>query len=98
MWTRKEGRDLRHVSEYTWCKIISESHKANRGGLGHFAVQFAKALGAHVTVLSHTPSKEQDAKKMGADDFVDTNQKEWNKPYDVRAGSFASLNIILTYG
>lgn len=52
------------------------------GGLGHFAVQFAKALGADVTVLSHTANKEQDAKKMGADNFVNTTEKEWYKPYD----------------
>lgn len=42
------------------------------GGLGHMGVKFAKALGAHVTVLSHSPSKEDDARGMGADDFVVT--------------------------
>lgn len=40
--------------------------------------------GAEVYVLSHTPSKEPDAMKMGADHFIDTNQKEWYKPYNVR--------------
>jgi len=43
------------------------------GGLGHMGVKFAKALGAHVTVLSHSPAKEGDALKMGADAFVATN-------------------------
>ena len=42
------------------------------GGLGHMGVKFAKALGAKVTVLSHSPSKEQDALRLGADDFVAT--------------------------
>jgi len=42
------------------------------GGLGHMGVKFAKALGAHVTVFSHSPSKESDARAMGADDFVAT--------------------------
>jgi uncharacterized zinc-type alcohol dehydrogenase-like protein len=35
------------------------------GGLGHMGVKFAKAMGAHVTVLSHSPSKEADAKAWG---------------------------------
>jgi uncharacterized zinc-type alcohol dehydrogenase-like protein len=40
------------------------------GGLGHIAVKFAKAMGAHVTVFSTSPGKERDAKKLGADAFV----------------------------
>jgi uncharacterized zinc-type alcohol dehydrogenase-like protein len=40
------------------------------GGLGHMGVKFAVAMGAHVTVLSHSPSKREDALKMGAHDFV----------------------------
>lgn len=35
-------------------------------------VKFAVAMGAEVTVLSHSPSKENDAKKMGAHHFVST--------------------------
>ena len=31
------------------------------GGLGHMAVKFGQALGAHVTVLSHSPGKRDDA-------------------------------------
>lgn len=42
------------------------------GGLGHMGVKFAKALGAHVTVFSHSPNKESDARAMGADEFVVT--------------------------
>ena len=40
------------------------------GGLGHMGVKFAHALGAHVTVLSHSESKRADALAMGADEFV----------------------------
>jgi alcohol dehydrogenase (NADP+) len=43
------------------------------GGLGHMGVKFAKALGAHVTVFSHSESKRADALAMGADDFIVTN-------------------------
>lgn len=46
------------------------------GGLGHMGVKFAKALGAHVTVLSHSPSKQEDALRLGADDFVATKDPE----------------------
>ncbi len=42
------------------------------GGLGHMGVKFAHALGATVTVFSHSPSKEADALAMGADHFVVT--------------------------
>jgi len=42
------------------------------GGLGHMGVKFAAALGADVTVFSHSPSKEADAKAMGAHHFVVT--------------------------
>ncbi|MGA8978954.1 MAG: NAD(P)-dependent alcohol dehydrogenase [Pedococcus sp.] len=36
------------------------------GGLGHLGVKFAVALGAEVTVLSQTTSKEADSAKFGA--------------------------------
>lgn len=40
------------------------------GGLGHMGVKFGKAFGAHVTVISTSPSKEADAKRLGADAFL----------------------------
>ena len=43
------------------------------GGLGHMGVKFAHALGAEVTVLSHSPNKEADARNLGADHFVVTS-------------------------
>jgi uncharacterized zinc-type alcohol dehydrogenase-like protein len=42
------------------------------GGLGHIGVKIAHALGAEVTVLSHSLNKQEDAKKMGADSFYVT--------------------------
>ena len=50
------------------------------GGLGHMGVKFAVAMGAEVTVLSHSPSKEADALAMGAHHFVSTKDPENLKP------------------
>lgn len=46
------------------------------GGLGHMGVKIAKAMGARVTVLSHSPAKRNDALALGADDFIATNAKD----------------------
>lgn len=40
------------------------------GGLGHMAVKLAASMGAEVTVLSTSPSKEADAKRLGAHKFI----------------------------
>jgi uncharacterized zinc-type alcohol dehydrogenase-like protein len=40
------------------------------GGLGHMGVKLAASMGAEVTVFSTSPSKEEDAKKLGAHNFV----------------------------
>lgn len=42
------------------------------GGLGHMGVKLAKALGAHVTVLSRSENKRADALRLGADDYLAT--------------------------
>lgn len=45
------------------------------GGLGHMGVKLAASFGAEVTMLSHSPSKEADAKKLGAHNFVLTKDE-----------------------
>jgi len=40
------------------------------GGLGHMAVKLAKAMGAEVIVFTTSPSKVEDAKRLGADDVI----------------------------
>ena len=50
------------------------------GGLGHMGVKFAVAMGAEVTVLSHSPSKQSDALAMGAHSFVSTKDPSNLKP------------------
>lgn len=44
------------------------------GGLGHLAVQYARALGCAVTVFSSTLAKEDEARRFGADRFVNTSR------------------------
>lgn len=46
------------------------------GGLGHMGVKFAAAMGAEVTMLSHSASKEKDANRLGAHRFVLTSDEE----------------------
>jgi alcohol dehydrogenase (NADP+) len=55
------------------------------GGLGHMAVKLGHAMGAHVTVLSHSPGKREDAQKLGADDFLVTKNEQVFKDH---AGRF----------
>lgn len=59
------------------------------GGLGHMGVKIAKAMGAHVVVFTTSPSKKEDALRLGADEVVlSKNQDEM----DAHAGTF---NFIL---
>ena len=43
------------------------------GGLGHMALKFAKAFGAHVVQFTTSRSKVEDAKRLGADEVVMSN-------------------------
>jgi len=55
------------------------------GGLGHMGVKFAHAFGAHVVVFTTSPSKKDDALRLGADEVVisrDANEMQKH------AGSF----------
>jgi uncharacterized zinc-type alcohol dehydrogenase-like protein len=46
------------------------------GGLGHMGVKIAAALGANVTVLSHSPLKRSDALRLGAHEFIATGDAQ----------------------
>jgi uncharacterized zinc-type alcohol dehydrogenase-like protein len=53
------------------------------GGLGHMGVKFAHALGAHTVVFTTTPSKKDDAMRLGADEVViSKNSGEMEKHAD----------------
>jgi len=59
------------------------------GGLGHMGVKIARAMGAEVTVFSTSPRKQEDAKRLGATNFVVSKDPEAMKSV---AGRF---NVIL---
>lgn len=46
------------------------------GGIGHMGVKIAHALGAEVTVLSHSLKKQADGKRLGADYFYATSDPQ----------------------
>jgi alcohol dehydrogenase (NADP+) len=46
------------------------------GGLGHMGVKLAKALGAHVVAFTTSESKREDARKLGADEVVNSRTAE----------------------
>ncbi|BGP29298.1 hypothetical protein JCM10296v2_001036 [Rhodotorula toruloides] len=60
------------------------------GGLGHLALQIAKAMGAEVYALSHSASKMDDAEKLGCprENFIVAKdqaevRKKYNKHFDI---------------
>ncbi|POW22886.1 hypothetical protein PSHT_00683 [Puccinia striiformis] len=60
------------------------------GGLGHFGIQWAKALGADVYAISHSDSKKNDAEKLGVkkENFIivknaEETVKEWENTFDL---------------
>lgn len=61
------------------------------GGLGHFAILFSKALGAEVVAISRKAGKKMDSLKMGADEFIATEEdEEWV------AKNAGSLDLIMS--
>jgi len=55
------------------------------GGLGHMGVKFARAFGAHVVVFTTSPSKKEDALRLGAHEVVVSTDAEQMQAH---AGSF----------
>ena len=45
------------------------------GGLGHLGVKIAHAMGADVTVLSHSEKKREDSVRLGADHYFNTSEE-----------------------
>ncbi len=71
------------------------------GGLGHMGVKFAAAMGAEVTLFSTSPSKEKDAKRLGAHNFVlstDENaMKKFSSYFNVLLNTLSATHDFGTY-
>ena len=71
------------------------------GGLGHMGVKFAVSFGAEVTVISTSPSKEADAKKLGATHFLVSTDKEamskYSSYFDVVLDAISANHDYTTY-
>ncbi len=59
------------------------------GGLGHMGVKFAKAMGAHVVMITTSPEKGRDATRLGADEVL------VSKDADAMAASKGSFDFLL---
>jgi alcohol dehydrogenase (NADP+) len=71
------------------------------GGLGHMGVKLAAAMGAEVTMLSSSKSKEKDAKELGAHHFVLTSDEaamaKIQNHYDLILDTVSAKHDLLTY-
>lgn len=73
----------------TWSPLkhwnVGEGHKVGIvgiGGLGHMGVKLAKAMGAHVVVITTSPSKVEDARRLGADEVILSTDKQQMKSHN----------------
>jgi D-arabinose 1-dehydrogenase-like Zn-dependent alcohol dehydrogenase len=62
------------------------------GGLGHLAIQVAKALDAEVIAVTSTESKSRLAKRLGADDVISETGAEWGQKLMEMGGA----NVVLS--
>lgn len=71
---------------------VGKGHKlgvVGLGGLGHMAVKFGSTFGAEVTVFSTSPSKAEDARRLGAHNFISS------KDQNAMSGSAGKLDFII---
>jgi len=83
---------------------VGRRHKlavAGLGGLGHMAVKIGAALGAEVTVLSHSEKKRADAQRLGAADIVVVSDPasltKLDRQYDVLLDTISTDHNINAY-
>jgi alcohol dehydrogenase len=64
------------------------------GGLGHLGVQYARAMGARVAVISSNPDKEEKARELGAELFIGPGDgtsgerlRQWDGGADIILGT-----------
>ena len=62
------------------------------GGLGHIALQVAKAMGHDVIAITNSPDKAEDARKMGADEVLVVNNHVGQELQDM-----GGVDVILSF-
>ncbi len=71
------------------------------GGLGHMAIKLAKAMGAFVVAFTHSPSKIDEGKRLGADEVVvSSNEEQINrhvKSLDVVVDAVSAMHDVNIY-
>ncbi len=66
------------------------------GGLGHLALQFARALGCEVTAVSRSAAKEADAKRFGAHHFLTSKPRPGSFDLILNTGHFSpAMDVFL---
>jgi uncharacterized zinc-type alcohol dehydrogenase-like protein len=73
-----------------WVKPAMRVGVVGIGGLGHLALQFARAMGCEVTAISSTPDKEGESRAFGAHRFVATREPK------ALAKAASSLDFVLS--
>ncbi|MDZ4714120.1 MAG: NAD(P)-dependent alcohol dehydrogenase [Cytophagales bacterium] len=69
---------LRHVGVKAGMKV----GVVGLGGLGHMGLKFAASFGAEVSLISSSPEKEADARRLGAHHFVLSTERSSMKKFD----------------
>jgi alcohol dehydrogenase (NADP+) len=71
------------------------------GGLGHMGVKFASSFGAEVSVISTSPGKEADARRLGATHFIlsknPDQMKEFTSYFDVILDTVSAAHDYTTF-
>lgn len=85
----------------TWSPLVrykigprSRVAVAGLGGLGHMGVKFAAALGAHVTMITTSPEKGEDARHLGAHDVLVSTDPDREEMEAARSSFDFILNTI----
>lgn len=66
------------------------------GGLGHYGVQIAKAMGARVVAVDIAPAKLDLARELGADDTVDASREKPEEGFRSIGGAHVVVNLAPT--
>jgi len=66
------------------------------GGLGHYAVQIAKAMGARVVAVDVDPAKLDLARELGADVVVEARREDADERIKVLGGAHVVVNLAST--